>query len=73
MYDAGNFTLDDTLFLGMPGNSFVYGGDVLEQKGYNILTYVDSGLHVTSGTVPTPHSTMALLHLLEPSLHQLQN
>ena len=31
MYGMGNFTLDDTLFPGVPGDSFLYDNNVWDQ------------------------------------------
>ena len=79
MYDIGNFTLDDTLFPRVPGDSFLYDGNVqdqLEQQGFDIPTYVDRSLWVTSVTVPIPPSNKALApatRTIAPSLHSPWN
>ena len=55
MHSMGNFSLDDALFPGVPRDSFLYTGDVqnkLEWQGFDILTYVDTSLQVTSISVP---------------------
>ena len=45
VYSMANFSLDDALFPGVPGDSFLYDGDVrdeLERQGFDILTFVDT-------------------------------
>ena len=54
MYSMGNFSLDDVLSPSVPGDSFLYDGDIhdeLEWQGFDILTFMDNSSWVTSVSV----------------------